>query len=149
MYKLIFIKGRSKYFEEALNQSLELGATFDGNEVVLEIEDDDLLGAYASMRTIFSFVQNWRGTRAEYKGIKVHPYQFIYQAHRIRECAGASFQDRSNCNLADGTEAWSCKKLDAISYTQEGNGIYRDNKKHWYNFGKFEGERWVIDKDAI
>lgn len=142
MYKLIFLRNSSKYFQEALDFAIELGGTYKNGIVTIEIGNDRILKAYSTMRTLFGIIQNWKGTVAEYNGIPVHPYQFIYQTHKVYEC----FLERDidhNCNLPDGSEGWGCKRLGIVNYKDEGRG------KHWYNYGHFQGYKWIIDKGRI
>ena len=144
MYTLIFKKKNTKRFEEALTFAKELGAEFDGGTVVLNIEENRIIPAYSMIRYIFGYVQNWKGTSATFNGKKAHPYQFILHMHRIGECYDKSNIDKSNCG-----NQWSCKKIDLISWRIGGDGIYTNNKKFWYNFGAFKGDKWVINKSAI
>lgn len=149
MYKLSFKKNKSKDFDYALKFALELGGSYDGNKVEIIVENHLLFEAYKTMRTLFSYIQNWKSTKAFYNELEVHPYQFILYMNRISECSDSSIIDPKNCLLNDGTLAWSCKKIDVISYKETGSGIYSDNRIYWYNYGNFKGNKWIIDKEVI
>lgn len=149
MYKLQFHKNRSKYFPDALTFATELGASYENGVVTLEIDKELLLIAYSTMRTLFVFVQDWKSTRASYNDKEVHPYQFILWMHQVGQCANNSEADKKNCYINRNTFAWSCKKVDLISFELKGSGNYIDNNRYWYNFGSFKKGKWVIDKLLI
>lgn len=144
MYKIVFRKTVSSNFKEALDFALELGASFDGARVVLEIPEEDILIAYSTMRGLFGYIQHWKHTKAYYNGQEVHPYQFILNAHRIGECYDKETFKASPCSLPDGSPAWGCIKIRIIAHHGRGSGV-----KYWYNYGYFKGSKWIIDKAKI
>lgn len=139
MYILTFDKNHSKYFKEALSFAKELGGVFNGKTVIIKIKEHNLFIAYSTFRTLFGIVQNWKSTQATFRGEKVHPYQFILNMHRLGIC-----QFDKDCG-----NSWGCKKLNNISYQENGWGKYESNNRFWYNYGYFKGETWVIDKAKI
>lgn len=150
MYRLEFRENRSKYFKDALAFALELGGSLSNGIVSIEIPEEKLLDAYRMMRTLFGFIQNWKGTAAYFNGMEVHPYQFILYAHRISECADLRNDDPRHCQINAETIGWGCKKIDFISYNLTGSGNYRDNRRYWYNHGHFDkNASWIIDKELI
>ena len=150
MYRLEFKENRSKYFGDALAFAVELGGTFSNGIVVLEIPEEKLLEAYRTMRTLFGFIQNWKGTVAYFNNLEVHPYQFVLHAHMISECADIRNHDQNNCHINSDTLGWGCKRIDFISYNLTGSGNYKDNRRFWYNHGRFDADgKWRIDKETI
>src|SRR5690606_6756529 len=68
----------------------------------------------------------------------------------ISECADMRTDDTKHCHINMDTFGWGCKKIDFISYNLTGNGMYRDNRRYWYNYGHFNTlGRWIIDKELI
>lgn len=139
MYILQFKQNRSKNFPEALALAKEFNATFENGIVTIKIEN--ILSAYAEIRTLFSFIQNWKGTTASYNGKPVHPYQFILQAHWIGDC----YEDRlidANCGIG-----WECIKLNNIKYNVPER--FYSSHRYWYQYGYFKGYNWIIDKPKL
>lgn len=149
MYVLKFKKNNSKHFQTVIDFAKELNAEVIGDSVIINIPEHLLLDSYDMIRTIFGFIQNWKGTAATYKGKSVHPYQFILSTYRIRECSEISSMDKTNCNSGNSEFGWSCKKINNIIHKIGGTSRYKDNNKYWYNFGHFKGKKWVIDKDKL
>jgi hypothetical protein len=150
MYILTFKRSRSKYFEKGLDLALRLGGAWDGQQMTLQIPDDQLLDAYELLLPLFSIIQNWTSTSASFHKWKVHPYRFILSMHFLKECAMNSDQDHKNCWLSSDCPGWTCKKLANIFYQELGNGKYKRNDKYWYNFGSFKNKNeWVIDKSEL
>lgn len=139
MYKLEFRANKSRYFLEAYNFALELGGALENGVVKIEIKD--VLSAYAQVRTLFGIIQNWKGTLASYNGSPVHPYQFLLDAHRTRQCSEAREFDK------DCGGGWSCLRIDNLVYNIDGRAFKKN--KYWYNFGAYKGYRWEINKAAI
>lgn len=139
MYILTFKQNKSKYFPEAISFAQELGGELKDGIVRIEIKD--VLNAYSVIRTLFSFIQNWKGTSATYNGRPVHPYRFLLQAHWIRDCSEERAIDK------DCGDQWGCRKIDKIKY----HIPYQPFKSHtyWYSYGKFQSSKWVIDKEKI
>ncbi|SFS30815.1 hypothetical protein [Lutibacter maritimus] len=125
MYTLQFKKNSSKYFNDALAFAYELNADFENDIITIRVPDEYLVNAYATFRSLFGIIQNWKGTVAYYNNKEVHPFQFILKAHNIGDCE----LKRTNCNSYD----FGCKFL----------------KLTWYKVGNFNGEKWVIDKPKI
>lgn len=139
MYKLQFKENNSKYFPEALEFAKELGGTFNNGIVTIEIEN--VLEAYAQIRQLFSFIQNWKSTQATYNGKEVHPYQFLLHAHWIGDCYDLRTIDK------DCGDGWQCMKIDNLRYHIKGK--YYPSRTYWYNYGHFKGYKWIIDKEKI
>ncbi|WP_139959168.1 hypothetical protein [Flavicella sediminum] len=117
--------------------------------ITINIPEESIINAYAMIRTLFGFIQNWKGTKATFRGKEVHPYQFILHAHQTGECASITNYDKKNCLTNRSSVGWSCKKLDNIYYDLTGNGNYKTNGKYWYNYGYFKGKKWIIDKQQL
>ena len=139
MYILTFKENRSKNFPKALALAKEFNADFRNGVVTLEIED--ILNAYLQIRTLFGYIQNWKGTTATYNGRDVHPYQFLLHAHWIGDCSDARQLDK---NCGDG---WECMKIDNLRYHIP--ETYYKSHKFWYQFGKWKGYKWIVDKKQI
>ena len=60
---------------------MEFNCTYKNG--VVRVEITDIINAYAQIRTLFFYIQNWKGTTATYNAKEVHPYQFILNANRI------------------------------------------------------------------
>ncbi|MEI6865570.1 hypothetical protein [Flavicella sp.] len=148
MYCLTFKKNRSKHFQQAFDFAKELNCDVDGDLITIRIPEELLINAYAMIRTLFGIIQKWKGTTATYNGNKVNPYQFILQAHQIGECSSEFAINKNNCLTGDSS-AWSCNKINNIFYREGGSGKYKTNGKYWYNYGYFEGKKWIIDKDRL
>ena len=149
MYSLTFKKNKSKYFPAALAFAKELHCEFTGDDIIINVAEEQLLESYGIIRQLFALIQNWKSTGATYKGAKVHPYQFIFHTHQIALCQSRSLQNAKNCLTLYSNPAWSCRKLDVIKYEIGGLGNYKQNNKFWYNFGYFQGDKWIINKEVI
>ncbi len=139
MYVLKFRQNKSKYFPAALAFAEELGGALNNGIVTIKIEN--VLPAYAQIRTLFSFIQHWSGTSATYQNKPVHPYQFLLHAHWIGDC----YEDRltdNNCGYG-----WECIKIDNLLYSID--SPYFKTKKYWYQYGKWKGYKWIVDKEKI
>ncbi len=80
MFILIIKKNRSKNFSKAIECALTLGGTFNGEEIIIEVDED--LHIYSKLFPILKFnVTNWVGTTAYFNGKKVHPYRFMLAKH--------------------------------------------------------------------
>lgn len=139
MYVLTFKKNKSKFFPEALAFAEELGGTLKNGIVTIEIKD--VLNAYMQIRSLFSFIQNWKGTTATYNGKPVHPYQFLLHAHWVGDC----FEDREIDKDCGG--GWSCMKIDNLRYNIP-DRPYKSHK-YWYRYGHFQDAKWIINKKKI
>jgi hypothetical protein len=92
MFILIIKKNRSKNFFKAVDCALELGGTFDGKEIRIEIDED--LHIYDKLFPILKYnVTNWVGTSALFNGKKVHPYRFMLAKHLSINIALAQLQN--------------------------------------------------------
>jgi len=130
--------------------AIGLGGTWDGNVMILNIPDSELLGAYEKLLPLFEIVENWSSLKATYNGKEVEPYRFILIMHFIRECAGRRRKDRLHCWLNGKEKGWGCKRISNIMYGLSGSGVYRANEKYWYNFGHFdEKNEWIIDREGL
>ena len=139
MYKLQFLENKSKYFANALEMAKEVGGSFKNGVVTIEITD--ILNGYSQIRQIFSYIQNWKSVSATYKGKPVHPYQFLLHVHWIGDCYDSRQKDK-NCGAG-----WECIKVDNLRYHIP--ETYYKSHKFWYQFGKWEGYKWIIDKVRI
>lgn len=119
--------------------AMEFNATYRHGIVTIEIEN--ILTAYAEIRTLFAFIQNWKSVSATYNGKPVHPYQFILNAHWIGDCYDARGIDK-NCGTG-----WECMKIDNLRYHIP--GVYYKSHKFWYQHGKWDGYKWIVDKKKI
>lgn len=149
MYQLSFKKNNSKYFSDALAFAKELNCELVGDRIVISISDNELFGAYDTIRQIFSYIQHWKSTEATYNGNAVHPYSFIFYMHQVFNCEKQSEIDLKNCLTAYSENAWSCHRIDNIKYRIGGFGNYEKNGKFWYNYGHFKNNLWIIDKHTI
>lgn len=145
MYTLTFNKNKSKYFNQALSFAKELNCDYDGETITIRIPDESLLSAYEIMRTLFSFIQKWKDTKATYNNKKVAPYPFILNLYFISRCLENVESEKLNCT----DTPWGCKRINNISYNEVGNGEYKKNGRYWYNYGYFSGKKWIINKTAI
>lgn len=149
MYILSFKKNKSKKFEEALEFAKALNCSYDGEEVVIEITDEELPTAYLMMRQIFGIIQGWKSTKATFRGRVVHPYQTILFFFKLFQCESASNVDKKNCYNSCNEIAWGCRKIDNVLFSVTGSGEYGNTRKFWYNFGFFRGSKWIIDKVSL
>lgn len=133
MYILTFRKNASKNFYEALTFARDLGGDFDGQLVTIKVNEENLLSAYSTFRTLFGLIQSWKSTRATYRGKPVHPYRFILKMHRIKDCVLSD----------DCGQNWNCKKLDDINHKEHRIGL------SWFNIGYFKEEKWILNKTRI
>ena len=138
MYQLQFLEKKSKNFPTALKLARQIGCTFEDGVVTIQIEN--VLEGYRSIRQIFSYVQNWKGTQASYNGIPVQPYRFLLEAEWIGQCYDERLIDQ-DCGTGFG-----CRRLN-IEYHI--NRPYFKKDRYWYNYGRWEGKRWIIDKKKI
>jgi hypothetical protein len=139
MYILKFKANKSKYFPDALAFSRELGGALNNGIVTIEIVN--VLEAYAQIRSLFSFIQHWKGTTATFNGKPVHPYQFLLHAHWIGDCYDLRKID-NNCG-----NGWECIKIDNLLYSV--SSPYFKTKTYWYQYGNWKGYKWMVDKDKI
>ena len=107
MFKLEFKKSRSAYFQKGLDEAIWLGGKWDGETMVLEIPDDQLMKAYDLLLPLFEIVGNWKSLKGTFNGAEVDPYRFILYMHFVDECADLSRTDPENC--------WP--NIEAVSYT--------------------------------
>jgi hypothetical protein len=149
MYTLIFNKSKSKYFNKVLEISKILGGEWDGYTMRIKIPDEYLLNAYEIIGPLFGVIQNWKSTKAYYNDQEVKPYKFIFSMHLIKECAEHRIDNLKNCWLSEQCQGWGCKKISNISYHELGNGNYKTNNRYWYNFGHFEKNEWIINKEIL
>ncbi len=153
MFTISFQKSRSDAFPKALKIALQLGATFDGETIRLEISIPKLLYAYEDLFPLMELIHSWKSLTTTYKGKKVHPYRFIFFVWKnVRQCA----QDHNNsmnghhCWFATDSPGWGCKYFNRIFRYPQGPGNYKTSNKYWYNFGSFdETGRWVINKNYL
>jgi hypothetical protein len=150
MYILTFKRSRSKYFEKGLALAEKLGGTWDGETMVLKIQESKLLRAYDRLLPLFVIVGRWSSLRASFRGQEVDPYRFILMMHFIKECAGVRSLDPEHCWLSPDERGWGCKRLSKVQYQLFGDGQYASNERFWYNFGRFNAHNeWLIDKETL
>ena len=150
MYILTFKRSRSKYFREGLNLAMKLGGTWDGETMVLKIQESGLLRAYDRLLPLFEIVGRWSSLKASFREQDVDPYRFILMMHFIMECAGVRSFNPEHCWLYPDEKGWGCKRLSKVQYQVLGDGQYSSNERFWYNFGRFnEHNEWLIDKETL
>lgn len=153
MYTLRFTKSLSKNYHKAVEMAQEFGAVVDGDNVILQIPDHELLYAYERIAPLFGLIQKWKGTCADYNGEKVDPYRFIfYTWYSTRNCAELKNKDCDPryCWKDRDHEGWGCKKLNPMHRHIFGSGEYKRSNQFWYNFGEFDKKmNWVINKNLI
>ncbi len=93
MYILTFGISRSKYFEKGLALAEGLDGKWDGQQMTLEIQDNQLLDTHELLLPLLAIIQNWSSTRATFNGAEVKPYPFILFMHFVKECAETSDLD--------------------------------------------------------
>jgi len=80
MFSLIIKKSKSKNFNKAIDCAIELGGTYNGKEIVLNVDED--LHIYDKVFPLLKYnVTNWVGTTAFFNEKEVHPYRFMLQKH--------------------------------------------------------------------
>jgi len=153
MYTLTFIKTKAKNFPKALQIAEELGAKYDGETVRLEFPTHQLLYMYETLLPLIALIQNWKDTKATYKGKRVGVYRFVFLIWRnVRMCAEEmnSTSNERYCWHGTDSPGWGCRLLDRVSRKEEGPGNYKTSSQYWYNFGEFDHNGdWIVNKRLI
>ncbi len=138
---------KSQKFEYAVSLIKELGGEFDGVRAYLDIPDDKVIYVYEKLLDLLMIVGNWKTTVVESKGKTYNGHRFLFQTgYVIRNCYERC---KSENNCGKNSQGWGCVMIGGPSYYLSGKGNYKSGYRYWYNFGKFIGDKWVIDKEAL
>ncbi len=135
---------RCKHFE-SFTQAKE---PREKNKLVIN-SVNELMNNWPSFMAIATRVPLMVGSQGWFMGDEIVPFKpdFFYQIqdaieYCYRDYRASNFQDEF-CN-----SDWGCRKLSSIQkhINPEDRWTFH---MHWYKYGHFEGDKWVIDKGAI
>ena len=146
--KILFYKSSSKYYDstclqcEAFSGYTQSGST---NEIVIDLQE--LKEKYRQVFLLFGTLKNWSKSEYYINDSRSNA-RSIESILSIIQCE----QNCMNCVIADefcyGDAGWGCKYLSSVALRRESYYHYSSNS-YWYEFGHFEQDEWIIDKNKI
>jgi len=135
---------RCKHFENFIQSK----APGEKNKVAIE-SVNELMNNWPDFMVLATRVPLLVGSQGWFMGDEIVPFtpDFFY---RIQNTIEYCYKDYKESNFQDEfcNSDWGCRKLSSIqkSINPEDKWTFH---MHWYRYGHFEGDRWIIDKGAI
>jgi transitional endoplasmic reticulum ATPase len=150
--RVIFYKSSSQSYPKAI----ELAKIFDNftqnnktNEI--KINKEEIIKKIDNLENISNIICAWKLTEMSLDDRKITKLEIptIKEVIRCSKYHHNSPDRKPYCNKDDNNEGWSCKLLTELIRHMPINDWHYKNGKHWYNYGHFENNLWIIDKEAI
>lgn len=146
--KIVFYKSSSKFYDTVCS----LCEAFDGykteqakNTLILEIAE--LKDKRETFEYILGYIRNWKKTECfiDNKSCDISKLNFLFDIFNCEKFCKKCIVNNEFCFEDAG---WGCKRLASISLRRESYYSYRSDA-YWYDFGHFENDDWILDKDRL
>ena len=145
--KIVFYKSSSQYYE-SLCESCRFFETYEQEKSTntLTLGLDDLREKQQNIKSILTVIKSWskteyyiNGNRASFYSVEAMLALFECEK-RCSECV------ISNEYCYDET-GWGCRYINSIALRRA--SYYHRSNLNWYEFGRFQDDVWIVDKDRI
>lgn len=144
MVKIIFYKSSSKYYDTVCLKCEKFNSYKQENsENILELEFSEFKNKMFQIKEVLDIIKHWSKTKY-YINNKEVGERNLECLIEIIECERRCSECTLNNDFCYEGAGWSCKHIDSIALRKE--SYY---KLHWYEFGKFKNDEWIVDKKEI
>ena len=150
MIKLIIYKSSSKYYDQVCLICEKFNSySYTEEKNVLEIDLSEFKEKRNEFNSIYNIIKNWQKTEYYINNNKVNKYE-LEKFIEIIDCDNYYKLDNKDEEFCYSDYGWGCRFINSI-LLRDSDYRYRyyDRDNVWYQFGHFENEIWVVDKDAI
>ncbi len=150
LIQIHFRKSRAKDFPDIIKRCKHFDDFTQGDVNKLSIGSvNELMNNWADFMVIATRVPNFVGSRAWFMGDEIVPFKpdFFYSLQDTLQYCYKGFKETSYIKtfcLHD----WGCRRLSSIRKEIDPADKWTFHM-HWYRYGHFEGDRWLIDKGSI
>jgi hypothetical protein len=96
MFRITFSRNsRSKRINLAFQTALKLGATIEGDLIVIDLDEMALFKAYDMLLPLVALISNLKDFKGYYDGTPVEPYRFLLKCHFVYECAKDKYTENA------------------------------------------------------
>lgn len=123
---------------------------------------DEIVPKRHVLAELVSLARSWKSFVVRSGDMVISPNQLdfsgtdtIRSIEQVMKCETFHYRaaDKTNyCRSPSAEHFWPCKLLSYVALDQKDRHNYRYwgwQTKFWYTFGRFDGDRWMIDKDEI
>ena len=149
MVKIVFYKSSSRYYDQACL----ISETFNNyskinDQNIIQIDIDEINEKRKEFNSVCDIIKNWHKTEYFINEKKVNKYE-IEKLLDVIDCARYNNNEDDEYCYSDC--GWGCKFIESISLRNNGyryNNYYAKSNA-WYEYGHFENNTWIIDKELI
>ena len=115
----------------------------------ISITADELSSRINHAAVLLAYAGKWKCTKIILNGSEMGKAR-LSNLSQMLSCAARYSSKGTHCRHLDGREGWRCKLLDQMPrHFSDAYWEHIRRPRHWFSFGGFEGNCWVIDKGAI
>ncbi|MDR1159142.1 MAG: hypothetical protein LBK69_00730, partial [Syntrophomonadaceae bacterium] len=152
--RIVFYKSNSGYFEP-VKRIAEKFTNYvqDGRINEIKIPPTEIFEKIFYVEGLFQFICSWKHTEITFNDKKLFDthIQNLSSAVKCAKKYNKSLDKDTYCYLhEDKKEGWHCKHLTNMPrHIPSSYYDYIRKCYHWFDFGNFEGDIWIINKNLI
>lgn len=143
--KIVFYKSSSKYYDQVCLKCEKFEKfIYQDNCNILKLNIEEIINNSNELHSIIEIIKNWTKTRfyIDEKNISLYQLQDFFS---VIKCAD-NYNEDEYCYAEEG---WGCKYISSIFLRKEKYNNYYYSGKSWFEYGYFNNEIWIVDKDKI
>lgn len=154
MLRIRFGKSPSSLYPAAVEIAESFGDnyTYNSKTKITEvyISNKEIFTQYHSILELYGIIYNWKSASFKLDEIDLRKTDFD-MIKSLRECYKV-YEDapyQKHCYIDSEHFGWGCKYLNPVRLYLHHEDQRKPDSDYWYEYGHFEDNVWIVDKDRI